>query len=273
MGWNRSGAQGVARLLAVAGLIVASLLAPAVAAAQTWVVTVGVRGTAYPPYEGADHDVFAPSPTFNIRRVDSPNRFKPPDGGSSLALIATRYFEAGPLVRFRLDRGDGGKLEGLTPIKWAIEPGAFAEFWPVNFFRLRVEGRHGFNGYDGWVGDAGADLIYTGPRWSASIGPRVGWGDARYMDTYFGVTPQEALSSPFINGAYEPGAGRRYTGLEAAIARHLTRRWTVGADFGWRRLSKLVANSPVVEVAGSDNDFSGGVGVSFSFGLGHARSR
>jgi len=239
------------------------------AQAEPWIVTVGARLAAYPPYEGAGHDVILPSPMLSIRRASAPNRFEPPDGGTSLALIDQRYIVAGPLVRFRLSRGDTNKLTGLDTIGWAAEPGVFVELWPTNWLRGRVEGRHGVFGYNGWVGDAAMDLVHTGHTWSASIGPRVGWGDANYFDTYFGVTPQEAARSPFINTPYDPGSGRRYTGLEAAFSPHLTRRFVTTIDVGYHRLSNEAAASPIVEVAGSPNDLSIGVSLTYTFRIFH----
>ncbi len=246
---------------------VASALAAGSAWAGGWIVTVGGRVAAYPPYEGAGHDVFVPSPKLSIRRADSPDRFEPPDGGSSLALIDNRYIVAGPLVRFRLSRGDTGKLTGLDKVGWAAEPGAFVELWPTNWLRGRVEGRRGVFGYQGWVGDGALDLVHTGKVWSASIGPRIGYGDGSYFDTYFGVTPAEAARSPFIDTAYEPGGGRRYTGVEVALARHFGKRWDATFDVGYHRLAKAAAASPIVEVAGSPNDLSAGVSLTYSFSL------
>jgi MipA family protein len=237
------------------------------ARAESWIVTVGARLAAYPPYEGAGHDVIIPSPMLSIRRADAPNRFEPPDGGTSLALIDKRYIVAGPLVRFRLNRGDTDKLTGLNPIGWAAEPGAFVELWPTDWLRGRVEGRRGILGYQGWVGDAGMDLIHTGKTWSASIGPRVGWGDSAYFNTYFGVTPQEAARSPFINTPYAPGSGRRYAGFEAAISPHLTKRFVTTLDVGYHRLSSEAAMSPIVLVAGSPNDVSIGASITYSFSV------
>lgn len=252
------------------GLTVAALagaLAGGAARAEGWIVTVGGRIAAYPPYEGAGHDVFVPSPMLSIKRADSPDRFEPPDGGSSLALIANRYVVAGPLIRFRLRRGDTDKLTGLDRIGWAAEPGAFVELWPTNWLRGRIEARRGIVGHQGWVGDAAADVVYTGKRWSASIGPRVGYGDSTYFDTYFGVTPAEAARSPFIDTPYEPGAGRRYVGLEAAVAHHLSRHWVTTFDVGYHRLAQGAAHSPIVEVAGSPNDVSAALSLTYSFAL------
>ncbi|MGI9170480.1 MAG: MipA/OmpV family protein [Caulobacteraceae bacterium] len=242
-----------------------ALAAGAARAEGGWIVTVGGRLAAYRPYEGAGTDVVRPLPSLRIRRASAPYRFVPPDGGSSLALISSRYIVVGPMVRFRLARGDSGKLAGLDKVDFAAEPGAFVELWPTNWLRGRFEGRHGVFGHDAFIGDAALDLIPTGETWSASIGPRVGYGDANYFDTYFGVTPAEAARSPFIKTPYDPGGGRRYAGVEVAVGRHFGKRWQAIADVGYHRLAPSAANSPVVEIAGSPDDFSAGLSLTYSF--------
>ncbi len=255
-------------LLAAALIGSTSLTAAAAAHAEGWIVTVGGRVAAAPPYEGANHDVIAPSPTFSLRREDSPDRFEPPDGGTTIALLSTRYIVIGPMARFRYSRGNQGNLTGFDKIDWAAEPGGFVELWPTNFIRGRAEVRRGVVGHHGWVGDGALDLVYTGPRWDASIGGRVGYGDAKYMDTYFGVTPAEALASPLITTPYEPGKGRRYTGLEAAVAYRLVGGLWTTVDVGYHRLSDKAAFSPIVMLDGKRDQFSGGVELSYSFGVG-----
>src|SRR5437870_673917 len=109
MAWSR------ARLWSLYATGLAWVLAAGSASAANWIVTVGGRVSASPPYEGAPHDDIRPSASFSIRRADKPYRFVPPDGGNSIALLATRFIDAGPMVRFRYSRGDRGRLRGFTP--------------------------------------------------------------------------------------------------------------------------------------------------------------
>ncbi len=248
-------------------LVIAIPLTPLSSHATDWIVTVGGGAGVSPPYEGAGHDILQPLLTFNLHRADAPYRFLPPDGGSTIALISTRHFVFGPIVRFRYPRGDTKHLLGLDKIGTAYEPGAYAEVWPVNWLRLRAEGRYGLGGYTGPVGDAAIDLVYTGRTWDFSVGPRYGYGGIQYMDTYFGVTPIEAARSPLIKTAYKPGQGQRYLGVEAALAHNWTHRIKTTFAMGYHRLARLAEDSPVVQVAGSPNDYSAGVTLSYSFGL------
>lgn len=246
-------------------------IVPGGASATDYIVTVGGRGAVNPPYEGAPNEVVRPSVVFSIRRADAPWRFTPPDDGGAFALFAGRHFDLGPVLKFRYSRGNTGRLTGFDKIGFAVEPGVFADYWFTDWLRVKAQVRQGVAGHRGTVGNAGIDVIHTGKRWDFSIGPRFGYGDARYMDTYFGVTPAEAAASPLIRTAYRPGAGGRYGGIEAAYAYQISHHLRAVADLGYHRLVNRAAKSPVVDVAGSRNQFSGGVSLTYSFGihLGH----
>lgn len=253
------------RIIAVvAGLAV--LASSGAARAEGWVTTVGARIRLKPPYEGADRYVVSPHPTLAIRRADRPYRYVPLDGGGTVALLDTDWIVAGPMLRLRYRRDDKAAFAGLNPVGLAAEPGAFVDLWPATWLRIRLEGRHGLSGHHGLVGDAGFDLIHNGERWSASIGPRIGFGDARYMQTYFGVTQAEADLSPVIDRAYRPNGGLRYTGATVAGAYRLDRRWRATVDLTYNRLASKALASPVVQTLGSGHQVLLGVGVNYSFG-------
>jgi outer membrane scaffolding protein for murein synthesis (MipA/OmpV family) len=232
--------------------------------AEGWIVTAGARFRIKPPYEGAEAHVISVLPTLAIRRADRPYRFTPPDGAATLGLIDTNWIVAGPVLRFRGSRSDTGEFAGLNRIGVAAEPGAFVDLWPAKWLRARVEARRGVSGHYGWVGDAGLDAVYTGARWDASIGPRFGYGDARYMQTYFGLTPLEAALRH--EAAYTPGSGLRYTGGAVAAAYHLDKHWKVNFDLTYNRLASKALASPVVRAAGAGDQLSAGVGFSYTFG-------
>jgi outer membrane protein len=261
--------QNVLLGAAAASLLAAlSPLASGAAQAKGFIATVGVRATTRPPYEGADHNITQPAPILSLRPADRPYRFTPPDGGATVALLDTDHFSLGPILRVRYKRDATGSLRGLDPVKWAAEPGVFAEVWPTKWLRGRAELRRGVGGHKGLVADVGGDLVYTGARWDFSVGPRLGWGDNKYLDTYFGVTPLEAARSPLIAAAYDPTSGRRYTGVEFAGAYHLDKKWKVTFDAGYRSLADKASDSPIIRIAGDTSQLLGSVGLSYSFGLG-----
>lgn len=261
--------MGIGR--AVIGLGLAASAAAALAAgparAADYVVTVGAWGQLTTPYEGAGRLKLAPAPTLDIRPVGAPERATAPDDGLSLAVLGSRWFSVGPVVEFIGKRDDHGDRQGLKPVGAAVEPGIYLNLWPTPWLRLRAEALRGVSGHHGWIEDAGADLAGRRGRWAASIGPRVGFGDADYMRTYFEVTPAEAAASPLIDTVYQPGGGLRYLGLEAALSYRIARAWQAAASFGYHRLADGGADSPIVGVLGSRNEFSAAVGVKYSFNL------
>ncbi len=135
--------------------------------------------------------------------------------------------------------------------------------------RLHAEERRGVIGYTGWVGDAALDLVAKAGPWTATVGPRIGWGDTTYMQTYFGVSPAEAAASPIIDTPYAPHGGRRYLGAGAGLTYHFSSRWQVNANAGYHRLDAVAANSPIVRLIGDRTEYSGGVGVKYSFNWSH----
>ncbi len=260
----------ISRRIAWAAASVLALTAGS-AQAKGYIVTVGARAISAPPYEGSDINVVRPAAIFNVRPEDRPYRFTPPDGGTTFALFDSDHFSIGPMARFRYKRKSTGDLTGLRELKWAAEPGAFVDIYPVKWMRLRGEARHGVGGHKGLVADAGVDLIYTGQKWDFSFGGRTGWGDKEYIDDYFGVTALEAQRSPKITRAYSPEGGRRYAGLELAAAYNVDRHIQIKGDIGYRRLAEKAADSPIVAVAGARDQYLGSIGVSYSFGVGRRR--
>jgi outer membrane protein len=253
------------RQIATLGLGVASLAAASAAQADDWLITLSARAQAVVPYEGAGHDIFVPTPAISIRRANRPDRPSMPDDGLSIALIDVGPFVLGPVARLRGKRSADGDHTGLREVPLAIEPGLFVTVWPADWVRLRGEARKGVRGHSGWIGDAELDFVGRRGPWTATVGPRAGWGDRNYMDTYFGVTPAEAAASPLIDTAYSPKGGQRFVGLEATLAHRWGGAWQTTANFGFHRLGSIAGDSPIVHTIGSRDEFSGGVGVKYSF--------
>ena len=247
---------------ALLALAVAGLSAGA-ARADGWIGIVTLRLRERPPFEGAANHTLSPLGAITLRRASRPYRFVPPDYAGGISLIDTGDFQAGPLLRFSLHR-DSGKYTGLRRIGAA--GGVFMDIWPRDWLRAHLEARRSLSANQGWEGDAGLDLIHTGDRISASIGPRLGAGDRRYMDANFGVTPTEAAMNPALGSSYAPGAGVRYVGMTTAVSWRLDGRWRTTFDLSYHRLTSVAGRSPIVNVAGSPDQIAAGVGVSYTLG-------
>src|SRR5260221_6715677 len=176
-------------------VFMALMLAPSVATAQpvftlpappfelplvpsvsgTWTVMVGVGGEYKPDFEGANRSMFSPVPIFAIRRAGSTEQFRGPRDSASIAFLDFGDLRAGPVVKFVATRKqfNYSELNGLGDVKAAVQLGGFVEYYPVDWFRTRVELRQGVVGPNGTTADFSADFIVPViQRLTISAGPR-----------------------------------------------------------------------------------------------------
>jgi MipA family protein len=248
---------------AAAAAVLAITAGPA--AAEDWVVTVGGAAQATVPYEGAGRNLFIPVPSIALRRPGRPARPTFADDTPSLSVLSTGWLSIGPDVQLRGKRNSDGPRAGLNEVPLAIEPGLFITWWPADWLRLHATERRGIRGDHGWTGDAGLDFVVNAGRWTATIGPRIGWGDRNYMETYFGVTPGEAAASPIIDTAYSPSGGLRYAGGYGGLGYRFGHHWQTWANVSVHQLASGPADSPIVRQIGSRTDVAGGIGVKYTF--------
>jgi MipA family protein len=262
------------RGLLVAATLVGTFAAPHAASAQTmfsgdWTMTIGAQGQVLPQFEGADTYRVRPMPIFAIRRTDSLARFKAPDDGLRLGIIDVENVRIGPAARLRGKRSekDSSALRGMGDVDYALELGLFAEIWATQNFRLSGEFRHGIGGHKGIVADLGIDFVVRPEsQWTLSAGPRMAWSNSSYMQTYFGVTPVQSARSGLP--VYRPDAGVRSLGFIGSANYQVTPDWSLQAFARYDRLVGDARSSPIVRGSGgSPNQFSAGLGFSYSFGV------
>jgi outer membrane scaffolding protein for murein synthesis (MipA/OmpV family) len=234
-----------------------------------WIITLKGNLRVTPSYPGADDFSFIGYPSLSFRRAGTPERFSAPDDGLSFSFLEESSLRIGVVGRYQGGRylEDDRRLFGLEKINWAVEPGVFVEYWPVEFLRARAEIRRGFNGHEGFVADFGLDLVQRYGAVTASLGPRLALGDDEFTRTYFGVTPGEAA----LNGQvapYRPSGGITSVGATAAVSYDWSTQWSTTAFVSYKRLVGDAADSPIVRQFGSENQIGLGLTVSYSFGMG-----
>lgn len=237
-----------------------------------WTMTIGAEGRMVPQFEGAKTYRIRPMPIFSIRRSGSPSRFKAPDDGIRIGLIEVENVRVGAVGKFRGRRAesDAAALRGLGNVGFAVELGAFAEIWATQNFRLSAELRHGLGGHTGVLADFGADVVLRpDSQLTLSVGPRVGWSNAEYNRTYFGVDAQQRARGSQL-ALYSPNSGFRSLGFVGSASYAMTPDWSIQAFARYDRLVGDVRNAPLVRAHGSPNQFSAGLGFSYSF---HANMR
>eukprot|EP01035_Chromulina_nebulosa_P012240 gene12240-16326_t len=207
--------QSVGVVIAVAGMAVASL-APAFAAdvaqpaprstaqylapapTSDWVITLGAEARLGPKFEGDDTYTVRPVPVFRIRKAGTPERFRSPRDGASIALFDQGPLKIGPTLKVKSQRkeSDSSDLRGLGDVNWTVEVGVFGEYWVNEWLRTRAEVRQGIGGHKGVVADFTADVVVpVTKQLTLSAGPRLTASTGAAVSPYFSVTPtQSALS-------------------------------------------------------------------------------
>ena len=97
----------------------------------------------------------------------------------------------------------------------------------------------------------------------ADAGGRVGttYGSGSYMNTYFSVTPADALASGLA--VYQADAALRDVRAWLVALLHLSTSWSVGAGVTYSWLADEAARSPIVSDRGSRDQCVYGIGVMY----------
>lgn len=246
-------------------------LAPiAVAPAPVFTVILAAGPEVQPDFPGSKSYTVLPSIHIAYLKPGEHDPFYTPDDSFDIQIIDTPFFKAGPAANFVNRRGlsDGnGQFYGLHNVDFSVELGGFAEIWPwQDHLRIRGEIRKAVTGYDGLVGSIGADLINRYGPFQVSVGPRIKFGDQRYVDNFFSIQPYEAA----LNGRvtpYRASAGVTSVGAFATARYDFNQTWSATLFGGYDRLANSVGDSPVATVLGTRNQFTGGVTLAYSFGF------
>lgn len=226
-----------------------------------YVLDLGAGVMAQSRYPGSDETIIVPYPLISVSKFFIPGLGQVIDEDQNL-----RKFSIYPSFNFigKRESSDSNELEGLEDVDWSLEVG-LGMAYRYDWIRGFVEVRQGFNGYSGQVADFGVDFI-ANPTEDLQLmfGPRASWGSDDYMETYFGITPQENANSALYTESYDPGAGFNKAGLAATASYDLTDKFTLHMQGGWDRLIGDAADSPIVK-EGSENQFYGGAGLTYEF--------
>jgi outer membrane scaffolding protein for murein synthesis (MipA/OmpV family) len=208
------------------------------------VLTLGAGVEVSPAYYGSDEYEGSPDALFRLDFVRLP-------GGLEFGSTRTVGFQQGfglqGSARYvgARDSDDFDEIDGLDDIPWSLELGLGVGYEQRNY-RLFADARYGVIGHHSWVGELGADgIVYPVDGLTLTLGPRVEFGTRSFMDTYFGVSPEEELDSGI--DAYDPGGGVYSAGVEFGARYLLNERWGVEGAAEWGRLVNDASDSPITE--------------------------
>jgi outer membrane protein len=192
--------------------------------------------------------------------------FRSAHDGASIGILETGHFRLGPTMKIDLPRreDDDANLRGLGNVNWTVELGGFAEYWPAEWLRTRVELRQGIGGHQGQVADLSADLVFKAmPKLTVSGGPRLTLASAAATSPYFSIKAAQSAGSGLP--LYNAGGGLRSYGAGAQARYEWSPQWASTVFIEYSRLAGDAANSPLVRQRGSRDQIQVGIGVSYSF--------
>ena len=232
---------------------------------------VGVGFGIAPDYEGSDDQTFGVLPagqlTFgkrNIRLI-----------GTTLSanLIDHEFLRLGPSLNYRFGREDveDEVVNTMTDIDGSVELGAFAGIEMLNDanpryrFSASVEFLQDISGgHEGWLTQFSAR--YWRPLSKPldfGIGVSFTYAGEDYMSTYFSVNARDASASGLAR--FDAEAGAKDLSVTPKFIFHISKQWHLGFGFRYKLLIGDAADSPVVDVQGSKNQFLAGLGLIYSW--------
>jgi outer membrane protein len=240
-----------------------------------WTVTIGVEARMIPAWPGAPDGKFSFTglPLFDIRKAGTPPDFFGARDSFSFPVVDLAQFKLGPAVQlvWRRKASDYTQLNGLGNVNYAIQAGGFAEFWPVAWLRLRGEVRQGIGGETGVTGDLFLDGVVPIGQFRWSGGPRVTLQTAAAVAPYFSITAAQSAASTIAGlpklPVYSADGGLYSYGAGTQLEYFFDRRWAAHVFTEYQRLTGSSADSPLVTQRGSPNQFTFGLGATYSFDM------
>lgn len=250
--------------------------APTESRDRQWTVTLGGYVMGVPTWMGSDDYEFGFKPIISINRADRLSEFKSFNDNPSIALFDTGVFEAGitGTMTWKRDSSSSYALRGMSNIDYAYQIGGYAQWFPMDWLRLRGDVRYGFGGFEGVVADFAVDAIHFSPElWGVTLsaGPRMTLASSGYVDTYYGITPAEASFAQALGNPltpYKAGGGVYSVGFGGQVVKRFTENITGSIFAEYKYLMDDAADSPLVVQNGDRNQFQAGVSLAYTFFLG-----
>ena len=232
-----------------------------------WLLTVGSYGIYAPRFEGSKQNAPDWRPILSFRGSDAREWLTLPNDGFDLELIETSSFRLGPVVNWRLQRHVDTTCLGCRhfgSVDLSIEAGVFAEFWPKEWWRTRVEVRAAAIGGDGFVADLSSDVVWKiSEAMLVTAGPRLSIADRSFMQSYYGIGPAEGLA--LTREPFEPKGGLRSYGIGTHVKYKFENNWAALGFLEWQHLAGSASETPRIEDRGSIDSVIVGFGLSYTF--------
>jgi outer membrane scaffolding protein for murein synthesis (MipA/OmpV family) len=155
-----------------------------------------------------------------------------------------------------------GALTGMGSIASKVEYGTFLNYTPDRNWRLSSVLRYG-SGDTGQGATANFGVNYAldiAPQWRLDVGVSTTWANAQSMQSYFGVSAAQSLTSG--HAEYSPSSGIRDVGSSLNLSYQLTPKISITGGLKASSLVGDAMNSPIVT---RPHSVSGSLSLGYAF--------
>jgi outer membrane protein len=234
---------------------------------SAWIITLGGYGVLEPTYEGSKRYILGFKPQVEIRQPGDKEWLSFPNDAFDYNIYETANFRAGPAANVTLQSRFHGQDIDLRIGKADVDlaGGAFAEYYPLDYIRTRVELLQGVTGNTGFVANLSADYIWRpSAAWILTAGPRAKLADDRYASDFFST--QNAIKTGFFV-PFRAEGGLLSSGAEVTGKYMVTEQLAAKFFIDYNQLVGDAADSPHVSLRGSAEQFIAGIGASYKFAI------
>jgi MipA family protein len=160
------------------------------------------------------------------------------------------------------DEDDAKALAGMGDIDVRPEVGGFFNYFITQEWFLTTSFRYGAgNDRDGSQTDIGVGWSsQLAPQWRVGLGAAATYVNSKYMQAFYGVTPEQSARSGYA--VYTPGAGWRDLRASASLTYFFNSDWSLTGGVTVRALQSDVKASPIVT---EDLPVSGVLAIGYKF--------
>ena len=154
------------------------------------------------------------------------------------------------------------QLRGMGDIDPSLEAVVFVEgeLGPID---LELELAQGLDsdGHDGFRAELSAEVDgQINERLFVSGGPFLTYGNNNYLQSYYGVTSSQSLTSRYSE--YDPSGGIESFGLELTARYFIDENWSL---IGYAEYTQLVGDAKDSPIVDDEGFFGAGAGVAYEF--------
>jgi MipA family protein len=232
---------------------------------SAWIVELGGYGVFEPTFLGSKRYNLTFKPQIDFQDVADRHWLSFPNDAFDYSLVETSNFRAGPAASITLQSRIHGQDIDLRLGKADVNllAGGFAEYYPLEYIRTRVELLQGVSGNNGFAANLSADYIWRpAADWTLTAGPRAQLVDDNYASSYFS-TQLGLKNHNFV--PFRAEGGLLSSGAEITGKYDWTKNVSAKFFIDYNQLMGDAADSPRVNSKGTTEQVIVGVGATYKF--------